>query len=121
MKVNEGMIRIRTASVAAGLLSALAAAGPAHAVTTEELAKKLEALEQQNAALQAKVSKLEAAQSSQARQQAQAVEPPQPPAQAASTAMPADESAASTTVRSTPVAATKSFSTCSASPLRSRP
>src|SRR6266851_818693 len=75
--------------IAAGLVSVLAAGGQAHAVTTEELAKKLEALEKQNAALQAKVDKLEAAQtqqSSQVRQQAQAVEEMKQSAQPASAA-----------------------------------
>jgi hypothetical protein len=100
---KDRRIRITGSRIAGALLCALAAAGQAHAVTTEELAKKLEVLEKQNAALQAKVDKLEAAQtpqSSQVRQQAQAVEPAPQPAQAAAMGSPADESAAATTVSS---------------------
>jgi hypothetical protein len=75
---QNARIRITGMNIAAGLVCALAAAGPAHAVTTDELAQKLEALEKQNAALQAKVNKLEAAQAQapqQAPQQAQATQP----------------------------------------------
>jgi hypothetical protein len=100
---KDGRIRSTRSQIAAGLLCAFAAAGQASAVTTEELAKKLEALEQQNAALQARLNKLEAAQtpqSSQVRQQAQVAEPAQQWAQSAATASPADESGASTTVGS---------------------
>ena len=61
------LIRIPQWHVAASLVSLLAAASQAHAVTNEELAKKLDALEKQNAALQAKVEKLEAAQATQSR------------------------------------------------------
>ncbi len=91
---------------AAGLVCALFAAHPARAVTIEELAVKLEALEEQNAALKAKVDKLEAAQAQQAQkshQQAQAidsVEKAQQTATAAATSNSAADWAASTTVSS---------------------
>jgi hypothetical protein len=61
----------------AGLLGLMLATGSAHAVTLEDLAKRIEVLENQNAALLAKVDKLEAAQSqaaASAQPQAQAVE-----------------------------------------------
>jgi hypothetical protein len=93
--------RLTRPQIAAGVLSALAAVGQAHAVTTEELAQKLEALEKQNAALQAEVKKLEAAQtaeSSQVKQQAQAVEQMQQSAQ--SGAAPSASEEPSTTVSS---------------------
>jgi hypothetical protein len=93
MIATDERIRITGSRIAAGLLCAFAAAGQAQAVTTDELARKLEALEQQNAALEAKVNKLEAAQAPQPSQVRQ-------PAQAAATAGPADESTASTTVSS---------------------
>lgn len=67
---------MRTSHVRAALAGALMSAAPVHAVSLEELAKKIEALETQNAALKAKVEKLEAAQSQQAsqvQQQAQVV------------------------------------------------
>src|SRR5882724_8902119 len=54
----------------AGLLCSMILSGAAHAITVDELAKKVEALEAQNAALQAKVEKLEAA---QVQRQGQAV------------------------------------------------
>src|SRR5438067_1313573 len=103
MTSKDGRIRSTRSQIAAGLLCAFAAAGQASAVTTEELARKLEALEQQNAALQARLNKLEASQapqSSQVKQQAQVVEPAQQWSQSAATASSADESAASTTVGS---------------------
>jgi len=97
MTFMDRLVRIPKLRVAASLLSVLTAASQAHAVTNDELAKKLEALEKQNAALQAKVEKLEATQAAQSQQQAQSVEQKQ---QSAATASPADESTASTTVSS---------------------
>jgi hypothetical protein len=94
-------IRPGPPQIAVGVLSVLAAVGQAHAVTTEELAAKLEELEKQNAALQAKVSKLEAAQaaeSSQVNQQAQVVEQMQQSAGSGAAPSAAEES--STTVSS---------------------
>jgi cell division protein FtsB len=94
-------IRLSRPQIAAGVLGVLAAVGQAHAVTTEELAQKIEALEKQNAALQAKVSKLEAAQtaeSSQVKQQAQVVEQMQHSAESGAAPSAAEES--STTVSS---------------------
>jgi hypothetical protein len=98
---NYRRIRPSRLQIAAGVLGVLAAVGQAHAVTTEELAQKLDALEKQNAALQAKVNKLEAAQtaeSSQVKQQAQAVEDMKQSAQSSGTPSAAEES--STTVSS---------------------
>lgn len=95
--------RLTLSLAAAGLLCGLLAATPAHALTIEELAKKLEAVEAQNAALKAKVEKLEAAQGQQAQQvqqQAQAVEKVQQAAAAATTASSAANWAANTTVSS---------------------
>jgi len=101
MNSSYGMIRITRRRVATALLLAVAGAGQAYAVTTEELARKFEALERQNAALQEKVAKLEAAQtpqSSKVQQQAQSVEQGPQWGQAAARASPAGES--STTVGS---------------------
>ncbi|MDE2298461.1 MAG: hypothetical protein KGK18_09865 [Burkholderiales bacterium] len=95
--------RLTLSLAAAGLLCGLFAAGPAHALTIEELAKKLEAVEAQNAALKAKVEKLEAAQGQQAQQvqqQAQAVEKVQQAAAAATATSNAASWAANTTVSS---------------------
>ncbi len=100
---NYRRVSFTRSQIAAGLFSVLGAVGQAHAVTTEELARKLEALEKQNAALQAKVDKLEAAQtqqSSQVRQQAQAVEEMKQSAQSAAVPSTPDESEAATTVSS---------------------
>ncbi len=67
--------RLNRSPLVIGILCALAFGGDAHAVTLEDLAKKIEALEAQNAALQAKVDKLEAAQAQQSAQvQQQAVQ-----------------------------------------------
>lgn len=86
--------------IAAGVLSSLALAGQAHAVTNEELAKKLEALEAQNAALQVKVDKLEAAQAAQASQASQAQPVGSAVAHEPAAAATPSESAQSTTVSS---------------------
>ncbi len=78
---------------------------PAAAITTAELARKLEVLEQQNAALQAKVEKLEAAQAQQTAQLQQARQTPKTaqalPA-AAPIATPATPAAAVTTMAAAP-------------------
>lgn len=95
--------RLTPSLAAAGFVCALFAAAPAHAVTLEELATKLEAVEAQNAALKAKVEKLEAAQGQQAQQvqqQAQAVEKVQETAATAASASRAAGWAADTTVSS---------------------
>jgi hypothetical protein len=90
-------------TVTLALLCALLGAGNAEAVTVEDLAKRIEALETQNAALQTKVDRLEAAQSQQAaqvQQQAQAVERVQGAADSAVAAAPPVASDAATTVSS---------------------
>jgi len=100
---NYRRIRFTRPQVAAGVLGVLAAVGQAHAVTTEELAQKLESLEKQNAALQAKVDKLQAAQaaeSSQVKQQAQSVEELKQSAQSTSSGGAPEESEPATTVSS---------------------
>ena len=89
-----------TATFFAALLSGCLAAAQAYAITPEELEKKVEELAAQNAALQAKVEKLEAFQkqqsSSGAVQQAAPVPQVQPPATlAAATAPPAPAASAS--------------------------
>jgi hypothetical protein len=100
---KNGRIRIKGSGIVAGLICAVAAAGQAYAATTEELARKLEALEQQNAALQARLNKLEAAQaaqSSQTRQQPEHGPEPVPQTPQTAAAVPPEEGAASTTVSS---------------------
>ncbi|MFI4941000.1 MAG: hypothetical protein ACHP7O_11765 [Burkholderiales bacterium] len=102
--------RLTQALTAAGVVSVLFSAIPARAVTMEELAKKLEALEAQNAELKAKVEHLEAAQQQQATQvqqqaaqtqrQAVTIEEVQKTADAAASKSNAAEWAASTTVSS---------------------
>jgi hypothetical protein len=77
MASHERRARLIRSLAAAALLCTLAVGGKARAVTLEELADRLAALEAQNAALQAKVDKLEAAQNQQtapAQQQARVVE-----------------------------------------------
>jgi cell division protein FtsB len=69
---HKRSIRIQGMNLAAAMVCAFAATGQARAVTTDELAQKLDALEKQNAALQAKVNKLEAAQAQQSSQAQQA-------------------------------------------------
>ncbi|MGC4059927.1 MAG: hypothetical protein QM749_03360 [Aquabacterium sp.] len=73
--MNIKLTQLGRCLAVAGLLSTMLS--PAHAVTLEELAKKLEAVEAQNAELKAKLDKLEASQRQQATQvqeQAQAVD-----------------------------------------------
>jgi hypothetical protein len=108
---HKRSIRIQGMNLAAAMVCAFAATGQARAVTIDELAQKLDALEKQNAALQAKVNKLEAeqAQQSSQAQQAPAAGPvPQPaPARDENTRysdsgspLPGEGSEASTTVGS---------------------
>jgi hypothetical protein len=96
-------MRTTVSPVTVGLLGVFASAGPAHAITHDELARKIEALEKQNAELKAKVDRLEAAlpQASQPQPPSQPA-PPQmqlvdsPPAQPAALPSPVDESASTT-------------------------
>ena len=95
--------RIVSSQIATGLVGLLGIAAQAHAVTLEELAKQLQDLKAQNAALQQKVDKLEAAQaqqSSKVEQQAQAVEKVQESVKTAAATSAAPESAESTTIGS---------------------
>jgi hypothetical protein len=99
MTSTDRPTRLSRSLITAGLLYTFVAAGPAQAITTDEVAKKLETLEAQNAALQAKVNKLEATQNQQSlqvQQQAQTVEQVQQSVKAAATIEPT----ASTTVGS---------------------
>jgi outer membrane murein-binding lipoprotein Lpp len=80
-------------------------AGGARAITMDELAKKIEALEAQNAALQVKVQKLEAAQAQQSAQlqpnaPAPAVSPS--PATASAVTQPATAAASDSAAAVTP-------------------
>jgi len=95
--------RFVRAQIATGLVSLLGVAAQAHAVTLEELAKQLQDLKTQNAALQQKVDKLEATQtqqSSKVEQQAQAVEKVQESVKTAAAASADSESVESTTIGS---------------------
>jgi hypothetical protein len=77
MHSQNQLSALTRSTMTAALLGTLLGAGTAKAVTVEDLAKRLEVLEDQNAALKAKVDELEAAQGRQAaqvRQQEQAVE-----------------------------------------------
>lgn len=89
--------KIASALVVVGIMS-LAFSPAAQAVTLEDLAKKLEAVEKQNAELSAKVKQLEADQGKQAvqvQQQSQAIEQ-----QAASSSSTSNNWASNTTVSS---------------------
>src|SRR5581483_7006526 len=100
-------IRIRNSLLAAGLLCTAAAAAQAQTVTMEDLARKLDALQKQNEALEAKVKKLEAGQTSAAAAPAQAGPPAQQsagtgtsPWSADPSDRPAPEEVSSTTIGS---------------------
>ncbi len=69
--MNTQVTRMIQSLATAGVVSVLLAAVPAQAVTLDELAGKLAALEAQNAALKAKVEQLEALQQRQSGQVAQ--------------------------------------------------
>jgi hypothetical protein len=96
-------IRLTRWALSAVYLCLLLAAGSAEALTVEDLAKRIEALELQNAALQAKLEKLEAAQArlpAPAPQQALAVERGQGTPVAPLAATPTAGSEPATTVSS---------------------
>ncbi len=88
--------RLHPTFLTSGTLAALLSWTPAQAITTEELAKRLEALEAQNAALQAKVDRLEAAQAGVASAPAAAATPLPALPKAAAEVAPRPESAETT-------------------------
>ena len=90
MHKHISLTTLSRALAATGFVCAIAlGSAPASAqatITTEELARKLDVLEKQNAALQAKVEKLEAAQAQQQAVQAQQAQAAQAASKAQSTA-----------------------------------
>ena len=102
--------RLTQALAAAGLLCASLAGQPvfAQAITLEQLAKKLEAVERQNAELLQKVQRLEGEQNKQAtqvQQQAQAVQKAQETATAVATAAATAAATATATANATTASA----------------